>query len=187
MCVVFEEQIVLITYLCYSNCLFIIMSSQRISPETYIFPQKSGLLLYENHWKPWVSLKSGDFSALISPPGKRHEKTSPQLSRRWAKVSRVPNPLLSAMAQWDGRRHVITGGAPQGVGTCNWCFGKVNPPPIWFGASWQPGKANLLRRYYLQKVKLGEGSFGTVWRAVDRRAVPFGVFLFGLAWRSQGM
>ena len=29
--------------------------------------------------------------------------------------------------------------------------------------------ALALRRYYLQKVKLGEGSFGTVWRAVDRR------------------
>ena len=29
----------------------------------------------------------------------------------------------------------------------------------------QPATA---RRYFLQKVKLGEGSFGTVWRAVDR-------------------
>ena len=30
--------------------------------------------------------------------------------------------------------------------------------------------ANAVRRYFLQKVKLGEGSFGTVWRAVDRQA-----------------
>merc|ERR1719464_627503 len=32
-----------------------------------------------------------------------------------------------------------------------------------------PGSAHQLdERYFLQKVKLGQGSFGTVWRAVDR-------------------
>lgn len=31
------------------------------------------------------------------------------------------------------------------------------------------GGASLEDHYFLQKVKLGEGSFGTVWRAVDRR------------------
>ena len=30
------------------------------------------------------------------------------------------------------------------------------------------GSESAAERYYLQKVKLGEGSFGTVWRAVDR-------------------
>jgi hypothetical protein len=33
---------------------------------------------------------------------------------------------------------------------------------------WRIFCSAVLRRYYLQKVKLGEGSFGTVWRAVDR-------------------
>lgn len=32
------------------------------------------------------------------------------------------------------------------------------------------GTAKLEDRYYLQKVKLGQGSFGTVWRAVDRQS-----------------
>lgn len=32
------------------------------------------------------------------------------------------------------------------------------------------GQARVEDRYYLQKVKLGQGAFGTVWRAVDRRS-----------------
>ena len=31
-----------------------------------------------------------------------------------------------------------------------------------------PG-SKLEERYFLQKVKLGQGSFGTVWRAIDRK------------------
>ena len=76
---------------------------------------------------------------------------------------------------WATSRH--SGGAPKGLGGL--MFREGFPSNV---TAWQPGKANLLRRYYLQKVKLGEGSFGTVWRAVDRRAVPFRVFfLVGMA------
>ena len=109
-----------------------------------------------------VSLKAGDFSALISPPAPPIEAMGQGVSGSES-AAEYGGPV-----GWASRH---SGGAPQGVGGSD-VSGRF-PLQCYSLAAWE---SELLRRYYLQKVKLGEGSFGTVWRAVDRRAVPFGGF-----------
>lgn len=150
------------------KCLTI-MSSQPFSPlkRTYS-PRNQGyfyIKTIENHWFPLrPAIFSPDF-----PTGLTYRGDGPRcLGFRIRCWVRWPSGMGDVTSQWRG---------PQGVGGSD-VSGRF-PLQCYSLAAWE---SELLRRYYLQKVKLGEGSFGTVWRAVDRRAVPFGgFFLVGMA------